>query len=65
MALESFYPKSQSHLRPSLLRMDDELLTNRRRSSCQGAVEMNPTRNHEVEGLIPGLTQWDKDLVLL
>ena len=25
---------------------------------------MNPTRNHEVEGLIPGLTQWVKDLVM-
>ena len=22
----------------------------------------NPTRNHEVEGSIPGLTQWVKDL---
>jgi len=21
----------------------------------------NPTRNHEVVGLIPGLAQWDKD----
>ena len=28
-----------------------------------GPVEMNPTRNHEVEGLIPGLAQWVKDLV--
>ena len=24
----------------------------------------NPTRNHEVEGLIPGLAQWVKDLAL-
>ena len=24
----------------------------------------NPTRNNEVEGSIPGLTQWVKDLVL-
>ena len=24
----------------------------------------NPTRNHEVVGLIPGLAQWVKDLVL-
>ena len=34
-------------------------------SSLCGAVETNPTRNHEVEGSIPGLTQWVKDLVLL
>ena len=25
---------------------------------------MNPTRNHEVVGLIPSLTQWVKDLAL-
>ena len=35
------------------------------RSSRHGAVEMNPTRNHEVAGLIPGLTQWVKDLAFL
>ena len=27
------------------------------RSSCCGAAETNPIRNHEVVGLIPGLTQ--------
>ena len=34
-------------------------------SSHYGAVEMNPTRNHEVVDLIPGLAQWVKDPVLL
>ena len=34
-------------------------------SSHYGAVEMNPTGNHEVAGSIPGLAQWGKDLVLL
>jgi len=33
-------------------------------SSHRGTAEMNPTRNHEVVGLIPGLTQWIKDLAL-
>ena len=33
-------------------------------SNC-GAVEMNPTRNNEVAGSIPGLSQWVKDLALL
>lgn len=34
-------------------------------SSCCGAAEMNPTRNDEVASLIPGLTQWIKDLAVL
>ena len=35
-----------------------------KRSSHRSAVEMNPTRNHEVVGSILGLTQWVKDLAL-
>ena len=33
-------------------------------SSCCAAAETNPTRNHEVAGLIPSLTQWVKDPAL-
>ena len=35
------------------------------RSSRCGTVETNPTRNLEVVGSIPGLTQWVKDRALL
>ena len=33
-------------------------------SSRRGVVEMNPTKNHEVVGLIPGLARWVKDPAL-
>ena len=33
-------------------------------SSLRGASETNPTRNHEVAGLIPGLTECVKDPAL-
>ena len=38
--------------------------TNTGSSRC-GAEEMYGTSIHEVAGLIPGLTQWVEDLVLL
>ena len=33
----------------------------RSRNSHRGTEERNPTRNREVAGSIPGLTQWVKD----
>ena len=32
--------------------------------SYSGTAEMNPIRNHEIAGLISGLSQWVKDPVL-
>ena len=37
----------------------------KKRSSHHGTAEMNPTRNHGVEGSIPGLALWVKDPALL
>ena len=39
-------------------------IQDRFQSSHHGAVEKNPTRNHEVAGSIPGLAQWVKALAL-
>ena len=44
---------------------DSAFKEHRLRSFRRGAVETNPPRNHEVAGLIPGLSQWARDLALL
>ena len=40
------------------------MVFSRNSTSRRGTAETNPTRNHEVMALIPGLAQWVKDLAL-
>ena len=44
--------------------MLNDSLNEKNQSFHRGAAEANPTRNHEVEGSIPGLVHWVKDLAL-
>ena len=37
-------------------------LTQKYKSPCRDAAEMNLTRNREVAGLVPGLALWVEDL---
>ena len=55
------------HLKKELLKSSraSGTLKNKAWSSRHGAAETNPSRNPEVEGSIPDLTQWVKGLALL
>ena len=48
----------------SLLHYPLPIITSKMWSSHRGAAEVNPTRNHEVSGSIPGLARWVKDPAL-
>ena len=47
-----------------LKRKGDSGMKRAPRSYHRGTTETNPTRNHEVSGLIPGLARWVKDPAL-
>ena len=59
--------KLTEHYKPAIMEKNKnhkKKNTEWRTSHC-GAAEMNPTSNHKVSGLIPGLSQWVKNPVLL
>ena len=53
-------PKKPNYFQGS----NPHLYNNDSRSSHCGSVVTNPTSIHEAAGLIPGIAQWAKDLVL-
>ena len=58
-------PVSNQGLEPSTLPVPHLLRNKHVWSSHRGAAEVNPTRNNEVAGSVPGLAQWVKDPALL